>query len=435
MDQDWNERLPAEESPPLLYLDESATLDPAPNTAARDRASLPNRSPLEREVAPPSRASGAMLGVIAMLTVLLAAGYLVPRLAEEIQYSLTRGRQRAEYEQAGQVLGTNTLGELSLVSQQVSLRIAPSVVIINVASSTPSEEPVLNDELLKRFGTPMPDSLGQGSGVVVGAEGYILTNHHVVRDAHEIRVTLSDGRRLPATRVGVDSLTDLALLKVDADHLVPADWGDSDKLPVGSLIWAVGSPFGLDRSLSFGILSAKNRGGVAGSPHQDFLQTDAAVNPGNSGGPLIDAAGRVVGINTAIVGQTYSGISFAIPSNVAREVAERLQSGGYVPRGWLGVELGSVSEQQAKAMGLMNTRGALIARVVEDGRFSPAQRAGMKAGDVVVRWDGLDVSEPAALSQFVAKTKIGTTVKVELIRGGQPTTLDVTVSERPQELN
>lgn len=432
MDQPINDGLaPDQPAPPLLA---EAVVSP-PRFSNREGAVSSSNSALENEVRGPSRSSGVMVWVIAMLTVLLAVGYLVPRLAEEIQYSLTRGRQRAEYEHAGLVLNETSLAGLSQASQQVSLRIAPSVVIVNVNGSVTADEALPEDELLKRFGSPSPDSLGQGSGVVVGADGYILTNHHVVRDAREISVTLSDGRRLMASRVGVDSLTDLALLKVEASNLIPAEWGDSDKLSVGSLIWAIGSPFGLERSISFGILSAKNRGGVAGSPHQDFLQTDAAVNPGNSGGPLVDANGKVVGINTAIVGQTYSGISFAIPSNVAREVAERLQSGGYVPRGWLGVELATVSEQQAKTLGLANTRGAFIARVVEDGRFSPAQRAGIKPGDVVVRWNGLEIPEPATLSQLVAKTKIGTTVKMEVLRGGQPTTLDVTVSERPRELN
>jgi S1-C subfamily serine protease len=271
--------------------------------------------------------------------------------------------------------------------------------------------------------------------VVISSDGYIVTNHHVVRDAKEIRVTLSDGRRLTAERAGVDNLTDLALLKVSASNLVAAQWGNSDQLEVGSLIWAVGSPFGLERSVSFGILSAKNRGGIAGSPHQDFLQTDAAVNPGNSGGPLVNAEGQVVGINTAIVGQTYSGVSFAIPSNVAREVAERLQTGGYVPRAWLGVELSPVTENQAQQMGLTDARGAYIARVVRDGRVSPAARAGMQAGDVVLRWNGADILEPAMLSQLVAKTPIGNTVKVQVWRDGASLEIDVAVVERPREFN
>ena len=179
---------------------------------------------------------------------------------------------------------------------------------------------------------------GQGSGVIIDPAGYILTNYHVVRGANEIRISLSDGRKVDANLVGRDAATDLAVLKVAADGLLAAEWGDSNDLEVGALVWAVGSPFGLQRSITFGILSAKNRAGVAGTVYQDFLQTDAAVNPGNSGGPLVDARGRVVGINTAIVGEAYQGISFAIPSSVARGVYERLKTTGRVERaGWVSV--------------------------------------------------------------------------------------------------
>ena len=397
-----------------------------------------SRPPLHVEVIEPPfrrRSGGVIVWMLAMVIVLLMASMLIPRMVEEVQYSLARGRQRADHELAGQLLQTASINEVSRASQLVSLRIAPSVVIINVNSAPVNEEALTEDELLQRFGQRPHDALGQGSGVVVSADGYILTNHHVVRDAQEIRVTFSDGRRLSAQRTGVDNLTDLALLKVDATNLIPAEWGNSDDLQVGSLIWAVGSPFGLERSVSFGILSAKNRGGIAGSPHQDFLQTDAAVNPGNSGGPLVDVQGRVVGINTAIVGQTYSGVSFAIPSNVAQGVAERLQNGGYVPRAWLGVELSSVSEQQAQRLGLASARGAFIARIVDNLKDSPAHRAGLLPGDVVMRWNGADISEPAILSQLVAKSKIGTTIPVLVWREGQEVSIDITVVERPREFN
>lgn len=384
---------------------------------------------------PPRRSGGAIVWMLAMVIVLLVASILVPRMVEEVQYSLARGRQRADHEVAGQLLQTASLTEISRASQMVSLRIAPSVVIVNVNSAPASEEALTEDELLQRFGQRPHDALGQGSGVVISQDGYILTNHHVVRDAQEIRVTFSDGRRLPAERAGVDNLTDLALLKVNAQDLIPAEWGDSDGLQVGSLIWAVGSPFGLERSVSFGILSAKNRGGIAGSPHQDFLQTDAAVNPGNSGGPLVDVQGKVVGINTAIVGQTYSGVSFAIPSNVAQQVADRLKQGGYVPRAWLGVELSSVSDEQARRLGMPQARGAYIARIVRNLQDSPAHRAGLQPGDVVMRWNGAEIAEPAMLSQLVAKSQIGATIPVQVWRGGQEVQIEITVVERPREFN
>lgn len=429
MEEQWSE--PRSEELRLARLSDIPPSS-APSTPV---APLPPPLETEPEVLVMPRGPSVVGWLLAMLILLLGIGFLAPRLAEELQYALTRGRQRAEHDYAGQQLGPTTLTELSQASQMVAMRITPSVVIINVNGTSEDNVPQTEDELLKRFSPHAPDAQGQGSGIVVSEDGYILTNLHVIRDAKGIQVTLSDGRRLSATTIGVDTLTDLALLKVAANRLVPATWGDSDQLQVGSLIWTMGSPFGLERSVSFGILSAKNRGGVAGSPHQDFLQTDAAVNPGNSGGPLIDAHGNVVGINTAIVGQTYSGISFAIPSNVARDVTERLRSGGYVPRGWLGVELSAVSEAQAKALGLPVARGAFIARVVDDSRNSPAHQAGIVEGDVVMRWNGIEVLAPATLSQLVAKTEIGTTVKVDLLRDGRATTLDVTVMERPRSYN
>jgi S1-C subfamily serine protease len=391
---------------------------------------------IPEEAAPvPVRRSGVLIWLLAMILLLAVVSYLAPRVAEEIQYSLTRGRQRAEYELAGDALSGAPLSEISRASQMVTRRISPSVVIINVSAGSPTAPVALEEDLLRRFGphSPPPEAQGQGSGVVVDAAGYVLTNFHVINNAKEIRVTLSDGRRMTATLVGVDRLTDLALLKLDATNLTPATWGDSDAIEVGSLIWAVGSPFGLERSVSFGILSAKNRGGIAGTAHQDFLQTDAAVNPGNSGGPLVDAHGMVVGINTAIVGPTYSGVSFAIPSNVARQVAERLKEGGYVSRGWLGVQLATLTDEDAAALGLASSHGALITYVVEDGRNSPAAMAGIKAGDVVVRFNGTEVTSAANLSQLVAGTKIGAAVNVDVIRDGRPQTISVTVAERPRD--
>jgi S1-C subfamily serine protease len=411
--------------------------DPIPQLPEVAKANSPvfsaREAPTLESEGLPRQSGGVIAWLLAMVIVLLLASILVPRMCEEIQYSLTRGKQRADHDLAAHLLQNASLNEISQASQMVALRIAPSVVIIDV-NSAPEEQPLMEDELLQRFG-PRSDAIGQGSGVIVDPSGYILTNNHVIRGAKEIRVTLSDGRRLPATITGVDTLTDLALLKVSATNLIAAEWGDSDGLPVGSLIWAFGSPFGLERSVSFGILSAKNRGRIANSPHQDFLQTDAAVNPGNSGGPLVDVEGRVVGINTAIVGQTYSGISFAVPSNVAREVAARLQHGGYVPRAWLGVQLSQVTEEVAARQNLPEVRGALIAQIVQDGRVSPAQQAGLKAGDVVLKWDEAVILEPAMLSQIVARSEIGKTVKVQLIRGGQPMVLEVTLVERPREFN
>ncbi|MCA9267859.1 MAG: trypsin-like peptidase domain-containing protein, partial [Planctomycetales bacterium] len=230
--------------------------------------------------------------------------------------------------------------------------------------------------------------------------------------------------------------TDLAVLKIEADELIPAEWGDSDQLDVGSLVWAVGSPFGLDRSITSGILSAKHRRGIAHSAYQDFLQTDAAVNPGNSGGPLIDSQGKIVGINTAIIGDSFQGISFSLAGNIARDAYEKMKRSGRVPRGWLGVALAEVTEELQAELGLENTQGVYVPSVLgEESIPSPARRAGMQASDVIVRWNGEPIDAPLTLSRQVAATAIGSTVEVIVIRDGKETPLQVVVGERPMELD
>jgi S1-C subfamily serine protease len=365
------------------------------------------------------------------LCMLMGLRYYLPSLVEEYQYARTRGQQRAAYEMATVALEHSPLKGLSDVSQMVSHRVGPSVVHIYTVPD--SEESA--DETTRLFGRFHRGLEGQGSGIVVEDTGLILTNYHVVRGSREIRVALSDGRNVSARVVGSDPLTDLAVLQVRADKLIAAQWGDSDGLEVGALVWAVGSPFGLDRSITFGILSGKHRAGQAGTHYQDFLQTDAAVNPGNSGGPLVDAQGRVVGINTAIVGDSYQGISFAIPSSVAQDVYQRLKTQRRVVRGWLGVALDVVSADRAKRLGLPEAKGAYVVSVVDDPTGpSPAKTAGVQDGDVIVGWNGQSIDDPNTLSRLVAQTEVDRAVKLVLIRDRQTLTLDVTVGERPERI-
>jgi serine protease Do len=367
-----------------------------------------------------------LIWLLSFLAVLLAISYLVPYIAEQTQYAVTRGRQRAEYDFAQKHLGETPLADLSQAYQMLSQVVGPSVVHINTQGGSA--------DLFPRAASVRPPRIpaeGQGSGFIADGSGYIVTNHHVVRDARGITVSLADGRRIPATLVGADPETDLAVLKIKADKLTPAAWGDSDAMSVGALVWAVGSPFGLERSITSGILSAKHRAGMAGSLHQDFLQSDAAVNPGNSGGPLVDSGGRVIGVNTAIVGEAYQGISFSIPSNVAREVFERIKAEGLVRRGWLGVQLADMTEEEAKELGLAEVKGVYIAGLFQQAEGSPAQRAGLMAGDVILTWNGEFVVRPADLSRLVAKTAIGSTAKVIVFRDEQELTLEVVVGERP----
>ena len=367
-----------------------------------------------------------LLCVLTILLLVFALKYLVPHFVQQLYYAAARGRQRAEVETAIEGLKEIPLDMLSIAYQLVSKRVGPSVVHINTARSSADDS--LPDEFRHLFDAPrryIPT--GQGSGVIVDVDGYIVTNYHVIQGANEISVSLSEGRTVRGKVIGVDALTDLAVLKVEPENLIAAEWGDSDELQVGALVWAVGSPFGLDRSITAGILSAKNRQ-VWSKPHQQFLQTDAAVNPGNSGGPLVDDRGRVIGINTAIVGPTYQGISFAIPSSIARQVYEELKTGKRVSRGWLGVALDRVEQDPDGSPDDTSSSGALVIKVL-DG--SPAKDAGIRSGDVIIRWDGHEIDDPVTLIRLVAQTQIGSTVDVVIKRKDEHIKLDLTVGERP----
>ena len=403
---------------------------------------LPNRSRSDRRprspyvspsVAPeptPRQApkSTYLTSFLSPLLFLLVLSYLAPYAIEQVQYALTRGKQRAQYDLAGQGLKQSSLQEISQAYQMVSQRVGPSVVHISVSGSSRES---LDDEQSRFFGSNPYPSRGQGSGVVVDEDGFILTNRHVIFGSDRIQVKFGDRRVMEAQVVGVDSLTDLAVLKVAETNLTPIEWGDSENLEVGSLVWALGSPFGLERSVTFGILSAKHRSAKIGSHYQDFLQTDAAVNPGNSGGPLVDERGHLVGINTAIVGETYQGISFAVPSNVARNVYQRLRTSGRVIRGWLGVVLRDLTAEETTRLKLPMGTGAVVTQFASGE--SPAIKAGMKRYDVIIQWDGTKVQGMASLIRLIGQTDANTEVPVVVLRKQKPLTLSVHVGERPQQ--
>jgi serine protease Do len=272
---------------------------------------------------------------------------------------------------------------------------------------------------------------GEGSGVIVDEAGYVVTNAHVIDGASELTIKLSDGRTVEnVALVGADLSADLAVLKIGAGGLVAATWGDSDQLEVGDEVLAVGNPYQLDRTVTAGIVSAKDRPGVVGElPRAEFLQTDAAVNPGNSGGPLVNMKGEVVGINLAIVGPSYRGISFAIPSNRVREVYERLRRTGTVaPRGFLGVNMWDVSEQLAFELRLDEVTGVLVARVEPD---SPADEAGVRQRDVILEWNGQKIESKEELAMAVARSKVGSTASLIVFREGRRIELTVEVGQRP----
>jgi serine protease Do len=267
-----------------------------------------------------------------------------------------------------------------------------------------------------------------GSGVIVNAAGYILTNAHVVEQTTEILVRLSDKQEYPASVVGRDTKTDLALIKIAADQpLAAATLGDSDALQIGEWVLAIGNPFGFEHSVTAGIVSGKGRD-LGGSPYDQYIQTDAAINPGNSGGPLVGMRGEVVGINTAIIPNSHIG--FAIPINLAKTVLVQLRDQGRVTRAWLGVVVQPVTREAAGSLGLSDDRGALVSEVVV---ASPAAAAGLKPGDVIVAVDGQPVAEARDLPRLVAGRPVGSAAQVTFLRGGKRQTVRLVLGELPEE--
>jgi len=284
------------------------------------------------------------------------------------------------------------------------------------------------------FGDQFPKEFKQknlGSGFIIDKEGHILTNNHVVEKADEITVKLADGKTFQAKIVGRDPKTDLALIRIKSDQeLKPLPMGDSDRLEVGDWVVAMGNPFGLDNTVTAGIVSAKYRH-IGAGPYENFIQTDASINPGNSGGPLLNTKGEVIGINTAIFSQTGGsiGIGFAIPINMAREILDQLKKGKVV-RGWLGVMIQQITPELKEKLGLPHENGALVADVSSGG---PAEKAGIQRGDVIVSFDGKEIDEMNELPYLVASTPIGRVVPVKVIRKGREKTLQVKIGELKEE--
>lgn len=415
-------------SPAVSWIDRGEL--PEPNSHLRMSISKGEVVIAKKAARPPSQVSQALLTMVMLAATLAAARFLVPGIIEESRYAWRRGQLRADYESAGQGLVDVGMDKLASAYPMVTQRVGPSVVHIEVLRSSGEIEPMLGAIRGPNRSYALPGD--QGSGVVVDASGYVLTNHHVVADGQQITVSLSDGRRVPGKIVGSDPLTDLAVLKVEAPGLMPIEWGDSEAIEVGVPVWAIGSPFGLDRTVTFGILSGKHRAAKAGTSYQDFMQSDVAVNPGNSGGPLVDARGQLIGINTAIVGDTFRGVSFSIPSNVARTVFERLRDTGRYERGWLGVELAEVPDEEINGVSLRN-RGAVVRRLADPR--SPAALAGLTPGDIIVRFDGRDVADVGSLMRMVANWPAGQEAILDFLRDGAPQAVAVAIGARPESLS
>ncbi|MDA8169306.1 MAG: DegQ family serine endoprotease [Nitrospiraceae bacterium] len=337
-----------------------------------------------------------------------------------------------------------TLTRISDAMAELSQAVEPTVVNISTTRTikTPGvRNPFFNDPFFKKFfgdgggfGEEPHErkAMSLGSGVIVDPNGYILTNNHVIKGAEEIKVTLADKRVFKGKIIGADAKTDLAVVKIDAKNLPAIKWGNSDKLRTGDMIIAIGSPYGLNQTVTSGIVSAVGRANVGIADYEDFIQTDASINPGNSGGPLVNARGELVGINTAIFSTTggYQGIGFAIPSNMAQVVMESLIKHGKVIRGWLGIWIQPLSPELAKKFGLKSEKGALVSDIVEGG---PADKAGIKRGDFITEFNGKKIDDPTQLRNMVADTPPGREVPVKLIRNGQEISLNVKIAEQSEE--
>jgi serine protease Do len=417
------------------------------------------------------------------MILLVTLRFLLPSMLEFSRYSWHRGQLRAEYEMAGQQLQQVSMEGLSSLSQTVARRVCPSVVHITLDHVLPRS--TLTDEgetIMNSFPAFRPSFVGQGSGVIVDARGYIITNYHVINDEENrmsaqgrINVSLADDRICKAELIGFDAARDLAVIKIEADQLLPAEWGDSESMEIGAPVWAVGSPFGLTGSITFGILSGKHRLDLSGTNYSDkrltqsgkhlparysdLMQSDVAVNPGNSGGPLVNTRGELIGINTAIIGEAYRGVSFSIPSSIAKISYDQIIQFGRMRYGWLGVSLIKESdwrELQAKQLQLMMddnestfdetsdpisdkpklesakavVQGAVIQRIF--GSETPAAKAGLQVGDRIVAFNHQNVKGVDELIFAISKQPVGSMISLTIERAGVVQVLQVEIGERPE---
>jgi serine protease Do len=382
----------------------------------------------------------SMLTLGAVAAASIVAGMLI---ASKFDLTGTIGADPVPADKAG-TAEVSAAGPGSRLFVDIAKRDTPAVVNISTTQFIKQQRPFSRrrqpspfddffgrDDFWERFFGEVPErDLKQqslGSGFIVDKEGFILTNNHVVGKADDIKVTLSDGRSYEAELKGTDPKTDIALIKIDAENDLPvAELGDSDALEVGEWVVAIGNPFGLKHTVTVGVVSAKGRT-IGAGPYDDFIQTDASINPGNSGGPLINTKGEVIGINTAIIGQ---GIGFAIPVNLARNIMDQLKEKGSVTRGWLGVQIQTVTPELAESLGLDEARGALIAGVFKD---DPADKAGIEVGDVVIEFDGAPVETDRDLVSRVGNAVVGSTVTVKVVRDGQEKSFDVELARRSDD--
>ncbi len=383
--------------------------------------------PPPRPTTPPVRRG--FLFVLLVLCMLASLVYGIPYLADRTGYAWEAGRARAAVEALEKLDKAGVVDRASELFRMATAAVAPAVV--RVETRRLQEAPGM-----PKGANPPPDGVegrNLGSGVIIDKDhGFVVTNNHVIKDADEIEIRLSQGTKLAARIVGTDPKTDLAVLQINGTAPVAAKWGDSDKLDIGDWVLAIGSPFALDHTVTAGIVSATQRNDLRINEYESFIQTDAAINPGNSGGPLIDLRGTVIGINTAIYSSNQNmgndGIGLAIPSSMARRIVDSIIKEGRVVRGYLGVAIEPVSEAAAQSLKLANTQGALVFEVKAGG---PADQAGLKRGDVITKLADKDVADPTILRERTANLPVGSKVPVSFYRDGKLQSVEVTIAELP----
>ena len=369
------------------------------------------------------------------VTVCLAVLFVVSTLRPDLLSWPRHGSGIVTIREAGgSGAGDHAPGSLSGAARKAM----PSVVNIFTSKEIKvPRNPLMQDPLFRRFFGDQQDgdtqhSSSLGSGVIVGPEGYVLTNHHVVETADEIEVALADGRKTPAKIVGTDPETDLAVLKLNLKGLPAITIGQSDRIAVGDVVLAIGNPFGVGQTVTMGIVSALGRSHLGISTFENFIQTDAAINPGNSGGALVDASGNLIGINSAIYSRSGGslGIGFAIPTSLAKQVMEQIIQHGSVTRGWIGVEVQDLNAELAESFRLQNTSGTLIAGVLRGG---PADHAGMKPGDILISIESKPVTDSSSMLNLIAALQPGKIASMKVLRSQKEVLVKVNVGKRPRQ--
>jgi serine protease Do len=372
-------------------------------------------------------------------TSLLLMGFLLGGLAFYFIGKMT-GQQRGYLPYSAPNVPRQIM-ETSRAFSEIVSAVSPAVVNISTTKVFKRDAEPFSEDPFFDFFRPFHDlrmpkkwkEQSLGSGVIVSSDGYIITNNHVVEKSDEIKVTLLDKRMFKGRIIGADPKTDIAIVRIDANNLPTIPWGDSEKLQVGEFVLAIGNPYGLSHTVTMGIISAVGRANVGIADYEDFIQTDAAINPGNSGGPLVNIKGDLIGINTAIFSRTggYQGIGFAVPSNMVRPLMSQLIQKGKITRGWLGVTIQEMTPEISQKFGLEKSRGALVSDVAKG---SPAEKAGILRGDIIVEFNGKNVKDVASLRNMVSQSKVGSDVSLKILRSGKEYNVRLFIAELPREV-